>query len=169
MLMLALFSAFANDPRVSTSRGKEGGVLVLNPRIIPASEDPAILALAAAITAHAEAVARQARPDAKVDARPAPQRTCPQAGCLGASIGSVLVHTGKTCAVAAWVAAPGQSPARALAWSTGLEVGPEPIAFREPIESHLKVHDYQPCESILESLGARDADVVDALKAVSGG
>lgn len=34
----------------------------------------------------------------------------------------MLVHTGETCVVAAWVALPGRSAARPVAWSPGVSI-----------------------------------------------
>ena len=162
MWTLTILAALAgDDPRISTSRGTEGGVVVLHPRVIPATEDPRILQIAAAVQAHAHGLVQQAHPETPVDLRPAPERTCPRAGCLGVSFGSVLVHAGDNCAVAAWVAAPGPSPAQPIAWSPGLAPKVATVPFREPIESALSVSDYQPCASIVAGLGAGD----DAVKA----
>lgn len=164
MIWLALLqSAIADDPRVSTSRGHADGVVVLYPRVIPATEDPVVLEIARAIHARTEAVARKGFPSGDVDVRPEPQRVCPKAGCKAVSVGSVFVHRGETCAVAAWVAPPGKKPPRAVPWSEGLEIKPEPLEFREPVENALLVKDYQPCATLVESLGSRDGDVVKAI------
>ncbi len=167
-LALPASALAGDDPRISTSRGENGGAVVLYPRIIPASEDPEVLRIAAAIEAHTDALVRATRPKTPVDTRPAPERVCPQAGCKGVSVGSVLVHNGDTCAVAAWVAAPGRSPARPLAWSPGLTTKQASVPFREPVENALAIQDYQHCSTIVASLSARDEAVAEAIRAASG-
>lgn len=72
--VLMTLALAGDDPRISRSQGAEGGVVVLHPRVIPATEDPAILAIAADVEAHTEALVRKALPGVEVDVRPAPER-----------------------------------------------------------------------------------------------
>lgn len=162
-MLLLSFALAGDDPRISTSRGDSAGTTVLYPRILPATEDPAVLELARKLHTHTLAIVSQARPGSKTDFRPAPQRTCPRAGCLGVSVGSVLVHNGKTCTIAAWVARPGKSAARPIPWSPGLDVKQTEVPFREPVENALLVRDYMPCDTIIEGLTARDTTVIQAI------
>src|SRR5262245_35924928 len=118
-----------DDPRVSKSRGVEGGVVVLWPRVLGIPDQEATL-----VQGHLKRVAEKALPDHPIDVRPDPERACPKSGCLGASIGAVFVMQGTSCVVVAVVSEPEQSPARLVPWVGRVTLRAETIPFREPAE-----------------------------------
>lgn len=165
-LTLALLgSAMADSPQISTSVGPKEGVIVLWPRVIPATDDPGVLALAEKVQQRASELAARTFSGVERDVRPRPERVCPQAGCKATSFGSVLMHHGDGCAVAAWVAAPGRSPARPVPWSPGVVAKVATVKFREPVEGALTITDFQRCEDVLDSLKGGDAQVATELGA----
>lgn len=157
--------SFADSPQISTSQGPKNGIVVMWPRVIPATEDPAILAIAQQLQDRTAAIASSAFPDLKQNVRPAPQRVCPQAGCKAVSFGSVLMHNGTGCAVGAWMASPGRSPARPVPWSPGVTAKVPTLPFREPVEGAFTITDFQRCDRVLEGLTLGDAQVTAELKA----
>jgi len=156
----------AGAARVSSSAGEAGGAVVLWPRVIPASDAAGTRALAARLQQTLVAWTAEALPGAPLDVRPEPQRVCPRSGCLGLSVGVLLVHhEDRTCAVVAAVSPPGVSEQRLLPWAgqVALKDG-ESIAFRAPAESHVIIRDFLPCDGLDAHLaGGREA-VIQAVQ-----
>src|SRR5436190_1657928 len=92
-----------DSPEISRSTGVDGGTVVFWPRIVPRSSDPTTHDLAAAVQGRAADIARKAAPGKPPDVRPEPERVCPRAGCVGVSVGVLLVRRGDACAAAALV------------------------------------------------------------------
>jgi hypothetical protein len=147
-LLLPLLLATAKDDRISRSRGKEGGVVVLWPRVIPASEDPAVAAAAAATQAKLAEAVRLAAPTRELDVRPSPERVCPEAGCLAHAVGAVLAHNATGCVVIVTLSAPGATPADLVPWVGGVTLDATRVPFREPPENQVHVSDYVPCSEL---------------------
>jgi hypothetical protein len=160
--LLAATPALAVDaPEISRSRGPKSGVIVLNPRVVPATDDPALAALAAGLRLSLERVVRGELPSVSVEVRPLPERACPEwRGCRAVAIGAVLAHQDGGCAVLATVTPPGESPTTLLPWAGAVEVEPF-VPFRQPPESVIQVGDFVPCASLETS----DAPVREALAA----
>lgn len=156
------------DPRVSTSAGEEGGVVVLWPRIVPGDGAEALAAQAEMVQQRLRGAVEKALPGVALDVRPSPERTCPVRGCKGLAVGAVLAHAGRGCALAATVSRPGQSPILIVPWSSTVSVRAAVIQFRDPPESQLVVRDYVPCDGLGDDLEARDA-AVEAAIAEAGG
>ena len=79
MLALLTLSALAADaPEISRSVGVKGGVVVLWPRVLPATADPAVQVEAQKLQARLTAMAEAAAPAAPRDVRPTPERVCPR-------------------------------------------------------------------------------------------
>lgn len=152
-------------PRVSHSRGVEGGVVLLWPRVYPSEDTAALRPQAAALQARLLALARGSFPDRPVDVRPEPERVCPLEGCLGAAVGVLLVRVEGGCAAVLQVSAPGTSPARQMPWAGIMSVSLE-VPFREPPESYVQVVDFVPCGDLVETSREREAHVVLALQDV---
>lgn len=152
------------DPRVSTSVGEEGGVVVLWPRVIPTDGAEAVADQAAGLQQRLRNIAESSLPGRSLDVRPSPERACPYRGCKGVSIGAVLAHSGRGCAVVALVSQPGQSPYRLVAWTKNTRLRASVVPFREPPESQIEVGDYRPCDSLEEELSELDETVSAAVR-----
>lgn len=155
------------DARVSTSAGEEGGVVLLWPRVVPASEAEAVSAFAAALQDRMARVVAEALPGRAVDRRPAPERACPSSGCRAVAFGAVLAHSDGGCVVVATVARPGESETRLVAWSEGVRASAFSVPFREPPETAVGVTDFQACDDLEALLAPRDPAVTEALRAVA--
>ncbi|MBZ0119581.1 MAG: hypothetical protein K8H88_21500 [Sandaracinaceae bacterium] len=150
-----------DDPRVSTSAGEEGGIVVLWPRVIGLpDQEPAQL------QAHMVELTRRLFPDHRLDVRPDPERVCPRTGCLGTSVGALLVAQNGQCAVVAVVGRPRQGSLTLVRWAGDLEVRDRNIPFRDPPESHVTLRDRVDCASLGEALGENDGEVEAALRDV---
>jgi len=156
------------DPRVSTSPGEEGGVIVLWPRVVPAEGAEGVADQAAALQRRLRNLVERVLPEHPIDVRPAPERVCPRAGCSGIAVGSVLVHSGRGCAAAVTVSRPGQSPARLVAWTTSTVLRSGTVPFREPPESQLMVRDFTTCEGLVEALDDNEEEVERAVRIAAG-
>jgi hypothetical protein len=149
-----------DDSRVSRSAGEEGGVVVLWPRVmgLPGPE-------AQALQAHLVEVAQRVFPDRPLDVRPDPERVCPRGGCLGVSIGALLVTQNETCAVVAVVSAPGEGDLTLLRWAGRLTVRDRNVPFREPPESHITLQEATLCQDMAAELRENDPAIEEALRA----
>jgi hypothetical protein len=151
------------DPRVSTSGGEAGGVVVLWPRVVPGDGAESVADQAAMVQERLRAVVAKVLPDAPLDVRPSPERACPLRGCKGVSVGAVLAHAGRGCALVATVSRPGQSATLIVPWSSTVAVKAAVIPFRDPPESQLSVRDYVPCADLGDDIGAREPAVEEAV------
>jgi hypothetical protein len=159
----------ADDPEVSRSRGSAETVVVLWPRIIPAGQAGVSRELAGAIQNHLRNLVSQALPGRAIDVRPEPERVCPQAGCLGPSVGVLFLRDENGCAVLALVSAPGQSSTQMVPWVGLVDARPENVPFRQPPESYVTVKDFSaPCSSVLGLLVDKDAEIIAAIRSVAG-
>ena len=151
-------------PRISRSVGDEGGVLVLWPRVIPATDDAALHALAEQVQTKLVALAARAAPGKALDVRPAPERVCPQSGCRASSVGVLLVHQGEGCAAVALIAPPGRSAATMTPWAGEVTLKAQTVPFRGYPESLVKIGDFARCDALVPSLKAQDNTVLEALR-----
>ena len=152
------------DPRVSTSVGEEGGVVVLWPRIAPSSDAEALGELPRLLRDRLLGLVRQAGGDRAVDVRPEPQRVCPRSGCEAMAVGLVVLHRGGGCALAVTVSQPGPSPAHLVPWTEGTSARNTMVPFREPPESQVAVGDFVPCHAIRDAAQLRDAEVLEGIR-----
>ncbi len=151
----AVHYSHANDSaEISRSLGAPGGVVVLWPRIVPRSEDPATLAMAEQVQARLATMAKKSAGDA-VDRRPSPERVCPKdGGCRGASVGAVIAVKDKGCALVAVVSGPGIAPARLVPWAGTVKLRSSESPFREPPENEITVEEFVPCDKLAADLSA---------------
>jgi hypothetical protein len=156
-----------DSPEISRSVGEKGGVVVLWPRVIPASSDPKMKALAETLQSRLMEVAEAAAPGAALDKRPEPERVCPRSGCAAAALGAVLVHLEGGCVALGLVSDPGPSPTHIVPWAGVVELAKDEVAFREPPESEVKILDAVPCKDLGKALGEQPAKLVEALKAAA--
>ena len=153
------------DPRVSRSAGTEGGVVILWPRVIPASHD--FSDEAALVQERLGQIARRERRTELVDVRPEPERVCPRSGCAAASVGAVLLHTETGCTVVVGVSLPGTSPARLVPWIGDVDLQATMVPFRGRPEEHIDVSDFVRCADLSAALAAEDGAIVEAIDEVA--
>lgn len=160
----------ANDsPEISRSVGEDGGLVVLWPRVLPRTEDAAIMELASKVQGRLAQLAGQA--SKSVDRRPKPERVCPKgSGCKGKSVGAVLAVKDGGCAVVALVGPPGTEAVKLIPLAGTVELKTKEVPFRDPPENALTVSEFVNCEKLSKDL---DANVVlagdSALSAALGG
>src|SRR5690606_4525432 len=150
----------AQDPRVSTSAGEAGGVVVLWPRVVPGQDAESFASEAELVQSRLVELSSGAFEGRPMDVRPSPQRVCPQDGCAGPSIGAMVLHQSRGCAVVALLGRPGDSEVRLVPWAGQVELKQSVVPFREPPESHVTVKEMVPCESLPVAL----ADGLEAAK-----
>lgn len=155
-------------PEISRSAGAEGGVVLLWPRIIPATNEPNTQQDATFLQSELRGAIGRALPGKPIDMRPAPERVCPRSGCKGVAVGAVLLHRENGCAVIATVSKPGQSEQRLVTLSGALVLTSSIIAFREPPESYVTVHDFDRCVELGPMMELRMAALEGALREAAG-
>ena len=137
---------------ISHSRGEEGGIVLLWPRVVPGTGSEVLTPQASWIQARLKKMIKTSVPGRAIDIRPEPERVCPQAGCKGVSVGALLVHHEEGCAVVALIGQPGRSSVRMVPWAGKVILKSETVPFREPPESYVTIRDLVPCKTILSEL-----------------
>lgn len=156
-------------PEISHSKGVAGGVVVLWPRIIPATIAEENTQLAAQVQAKMKSVVEKALPGRPIDVRPKPERVCPKAGCDAMSINVLFTRTSTACAVVAIINAPGTSPTKLMPWGGTVELKSDTIQFRDMPENFVKIKDYAPCDQLIAKMAESDQFIEAALRAAAGG
>ena len=154
---------------ISHSKGVAGGVVVLWPRIIPASIAEENTPIAAQLQAKVKAVVEKALPGRPIDLRPKPERVCPKAGCDAMSINVLFTRTSNACVAVAIINAPGTSPTKLMPWGGTVELKSDTIQFRDMPENFVKIKDYVPCDQLVASMGAADQFIEAAIRAAASG
>lgn len=150
----ARVSATRDDaPEISRSRGREGGGIVLYPRVIPRGDDPELAKLAGLVQTRLGSIAASMHGDV-VERRPAPERVCPREGCVARSYGAVVARNAGGCTVVVVVGEPGPEPLQLVPWAGSVRLSSERVAFREPPESAITVTEHAKCAELLEALEA---------------
>ena len=152
------------DPRVSTSRGEPGGYVVLWPRIVPGDPDGAMSEAASMVQSRLVGFVNEAAAGHPVDVRPEPERVCPRSGCLGASIGAVLMHVNGSCAVLANTGTPGTGNTHLDAWAGRVTISNANPPFRDPPEDHIRVEDFVPCSELGAALDERSDEILASVR-----
>jgi len=152
------------DERVSTSRGEEGGVVVLWPRVVSSGVDE--VPETSEVQSQLRAIAERAAEGRPVDVRPEPQRVCPQGGCEAAAVGAVVLRADTGCAVVATASLPGPTPARLVPWAGQVELAEHNVPFREPPEQHIRVTDFVPCSDLATALYSVEPEIEQAVREV---
>lgn len=142
----------APGDEISRSRGRTDGVVVLWPRVVPATTDPVILALAQRLQRRLGEVAEEAVDPDRVDVRPAPERVCPSRGCKATSIGLLLGHQAGGCAALAIVGPPDGGMMRLVPIAGKFDVPDASLPFRVPPEDKVVVTEFVPCAQLEMSL-----------------
>ena len=162
--LLAVSALAADAPEISRSVGAKGGLVVLWPRVLPATTDPLLLLEAQKLQARLAAVAELAAPSAPRDVRPEPERVCPRQGCAGVALGAVLYHSQGGCIAVVTVSPPGPSAARLVPWAGVVDLKAAQSPFREPPESQLTIKDMVPCGELLPATAKQDEAVLAAIR-----
>lgn len=139
-------------PEVSHGRGKKDGVVVLWPRLVPETDDPAMRAVAQGLQ---DVLAEQARAKVaaeKVDVRPAPERVCPREGCRAVSVSVLVGHQMGGCAVVALVGPPGPEAQRMVPLAGTVDLAGAGVAYRDLPEDHVVVREFVPCDQVKGAL-----------------
>lgn len=148
-----------SDSRVSRSRGTEGGVVVLWPRVLEGAE-----AEGPTVQDRMRQVAERVVDASTVDVRPEPERVCPQGGCAAASLGAIIRRNDQGCAVIAMVSPPGQTPARLVPWAGEIRLRETNVPFREAPEPHISIREFVPCGELVDALAAREGEIEAAIR-----
>ncbi len=151
-----------DDPHISRSVGREGGLIVFWPRVIPKSEAPELRALAAELQARLVAIGH--KKFAEVDVRPEPERVCPRVGCKASTLGVLLTHRDGGCTAVALWSRPGASPTHLVPWAGTVKLKAEEVPFRDYPESQLIIVDAVPCNDLLAALATNEAKVAATLE-----
>jgi hypothetical protein len=167
-LFFGLSAQAADSPQISRSVGAPDGVVVLWPRVVPATESPEIRRAAAGVQAVLSQLVADGLPGREVDVRPEPERVCPQAGCKAVAVGALLVHTEQACAVVGVLSPPGRSPATLVPWAGKVTTKQPTIPFREYPESYVTILDFQRCDALPDVLKQASPAVHTAILAAAG-
>lgn len=153
-------------PEISRSRGEQGGIVILFPRISGKNKgDAEAKDLARTVQGRLRALAATAAGDAKIEMRPEPERSCPKpGGCNATSVGALVSKKGDSCIVVALVSKPGESPQTLVPWVGKMRLKQAQAPFREPPENQLMVDDFIPCTSVVDALSSKEKDVTTAIK-----
>ena len=135
------------------------------PRIVPFGSVDA--QLARAVQQHAVDLARRAFPGRPLDIRPEPERTCRRAGCDATALSVVLTQSGTGCMAVASITPPGPVESTLLPWAGRIELRSTQIPFRDPPESYVRVKDFAPCASLVDTMRENDDAVGNALRAAA--
>ena len=155
-----------DDARVSRSRGTAGGVVLLWPRIVPSARSGELANVAQSLQSALHELIRGVHPGRAIDTRPAPQRVCPQAGCVAASVGVLVITSRGGCAAVVQTARPGRGSVTQTPWAGRVELRVPTVPFRSPPESFVRVHDFVPCDRLMASLSQRRGQVARAIAAL---
>jgi hypothetical protein len=153
------------DPRISTSAGKTGGVVVLWPRVVPGEGVDWLREHVVVVQKRLRQLAERVYENTPIDMRPEPQRTCPKQGCAGVAVGALVLWSGNGCAVLALVSPPGQEPTSIIPWSGKVALKKQSVAFRSPPEDQVTTEDMVPCDEITETLDQLEPEVEKAIRA----
>ncbi|MCA9515149.1 MAG: hypothetical protein KC635_09425 [Myxococcales bacterium] len=148
---------------VSKTRGPEGGIVVLWPRVVPKERTVELRPQATALQARLVSLVREAFPGREVEVRPEPERVCPWNGCASPAVGVLIVTDSQGCAAVVQVSKAGRAPARQMVWGGILSSALE-VPFREPPESHVTVQDFVPCGELTETTKEREGSVKMAIE-----
>lgn len=169
LVVAALVAGFAeahaaNGAEISRSRGKPDGVVVLWPRIVPATTDPVVLAAAQRLQLRLQEIAGEEVDPTRVDVRPAPERACPVNGCRGTSLSVLLGHQDGGCAALAVVGPPDGAVQRMVPIAGKFQMTDAALPFRDPPEKKVVVTEFVPCATLDQSV-----DVLALAHLLTGG
>lgn len=136
---------------------------VLWPRVIPSAQAEATAQLAQAAQVQVALAAKRALPDREHEFKVKGERSCPEAGCPGGSVGVLIIRDGEACAAVALVGVGGRGRVRLAAWAGVIELKKYEVEFREPPESSVRVKDFVKCSELAAAMEKPNADVERAM------
>lgn len=152
------------SPEISHSRGVDGGIVLLWPRVVPKANTVAMRGPAKALQDRLKAMLEEHFPGRPIDVRPEPERVCPRrGGCLGTSVGLLIGVLEGECVAVVIVSPPGESEQLLMPWA-GLVTTQITVPFREPPESSMKIHELVPCDKLPVATLDREERVRQALR-----
>jgi hypothetical protein len=154
-----------DDPKISRSAGKPGGVVVLWPRVIPTDITDMNRRLVQEIQTQLRVVVQRTAAGKPLDVRPEPERVCRRSGCEATSVSVLFTRHGDGCAVVALVTPPGPVETTLVPWAGGVELSRTQIPFRDAPESYIKVKDLARCSELTQIMRQNDAAVEAAIRA----
>lgn len=167
LLSLAYASEVGREARledaVLSTRGRRNVAMVLWPRILPHTEDPAVEEAAAGVQRKLDAIVRKAAPLLPTQLAPAPQRVCPAGGgCRGLAVGALIGQQGGGC-VAVGIIGPAKEGERILVPLAGtVELASTTVPFRSPPEDVVTVRELVPCKELVGRID--EAQMIAALR-----
>ncbi len=154
-----------DGPEIAKKTGSAKHVVVLWPRVAPVLGAEVADKMASDVQARLAKLVAEAAPEWGVNVRPRPERACSQSGgCKGPSVGVVVGHLDGGCAVVAYAASPGESPAQLIPWAGVVDFKTPTSPFRAPVESSLVIRDFVDCDQLLDTLDAQSEALRDALR-----
>lgn len=151
-------------PTVSTAAGAAGGIVVLWPRVIPADAADRLDPVAIDAQARLSGLVAATLPGRPIELRPKPERSCPQGGCNGLSVGVLIANVQEGCAAVALIGQPGQTPRRLIPWAGRIERKAMSVPFRDPPESQITVTEFVPCAQLGAALEKGKDAVAEAIR-----
>jgi hypothetical protein len=123
-------------------------VVVLAPRVVPATEDAEIAAVAGRVQQRLAEAAVAAYGAPYVDVRPSPERVCPAAGCRAASIGVLIGHQDGGCVALAIVGPPGAVDQQLVPLAGRFDMADDRLVFRAAPEAKVIVREFVACGAL---------------------
>ena len=152
------------SPEISHSKGVEGGLVLLWPRVVPKAETGAMRGPAKALQDRLKNMLSAHFPGRPIDVRPEPERVCPrEGGCVATSVGVLIAVKDGGCVAVVIVSPPGMSDQLLMPWA-GLMTTKLQVPFREPPESSMRLQEMVPCDTLPVATLEREDRVKDALK-----
>jgi hypothetical protein len=141
------------ESAVSQSRGKKGGLVVMWPRVIPATLDREVAAQAAVMQSRLVGIAERAAPVAHRDVRPEPERVCPRdKGCRAVSVGMLVGQRDGGCIAIGLLGRPGLTERELVPMAGQVELATDTVPFRASPEDAVTVREFVPCSQLGEKL-----------------
>jgi hypothetical protein len=138
---------------------------VLWPRVIPHSAAEGSTEVGTQLQTRLVEMARRVFPGRELDVRPKGERSCPEKGCSGGSLGVLLIRSGDDgCAVIVLAGKPGRSGVHLTPWQGKLDLKKTDIDFRDPPESQVTIRDYARCSELQKTTAAPNADAERSLR-----
>lgn len=152
------------SPEISHSRGVDGGIVLLWPRVVPRANTVAMRLPAKALQDRLKRMLLEHFPDRPLDVRPEPERVCPKhGGCLATSVGLLIGVKDGQCVAVVIVSPAGESEQLLMPWA-GRVTTKLTVPFREPPESSMRIHDMVPCDELPIATLEREERVRNALR-----
>ncbi|MEZ4318979.1 MAG: hypothetical protein R3F61_15805 [Myxococcota bacterium] len=138
---------------VTTSRGRNDGLVVFWPRIIPSTLDSEVSATAAQLQQRLVDIAKRAAPIAHRDVRPEPERVCPRdRGCRATSLGVLLGQRDGGCVAVALLGPPGTEDLELVPLAGTVELASTTVPFRATPEDAVTVREFVPCSKLQNAI-----------------